>query len=200
MTQLLKISSSASGSNSVTEKLMDKIQEQLQEQLQQTLTKVNVVSRNLNESELPLLSPDLIGAYFTPAEKLSQQQNELLKVSQQYIDELFASDIILLGAPMYNFGIPASLKAYFDLIARANKTFNYTSEGPVGLVKNKKAILAIATGGTPLNSPYDFVSPYLKQFLNFIGITDIQVVAIDKRGDSEELLTEAQTHIQNLNY
>lgn len=196
MTQLLKISSSASGSNSVTEKLMDKIQEQLH----QTLTEVNVVSRNLNESELPLLSPDLIGAYFTPAEKLSQQQNELLKVSQQYIDELFASDIILLGAPMYNFGIPASLKAYFDLIARANKTFNYTSEGPVGLVKNKKAILAIATGGTPLNSPYDFVSPYLKQFLNFIGITDIQVVAIDKRGDSEELLTETQTHIQNLNY
>jgi len=196
MTQLLKISSSASGSNSVTEKLMDKIQEQLH----QTLTEVNVVSRNLNESELPLLSPDLIGAYFTPAEKLSQQQNELLKVSQQYIDELFASDIILLGAPMYNFGIPASLKAYFDLIARANKTFNYTSEGPVGLVKNKKAILAIATGGTPLNSPYDFVSPYLKQFLNFIGITDIQVVAIDKRGDSEELLNQAQTHIQNLNY
>jgi len=192
--KLLQINSSASGSNSVTKKLIDKITEHLQ----QTLGETDVIERNLNTSELPLLNPDLIGAYFTPSEKLSDEQENLLKASNQYVNEILSSDIIVLGAPMYNFGIPAALKAYFDLIARANLTFSYTPEGPVGLVKNTKVILAIATGGTPLNSPYDFVTPYLKQFLNFIGITDIQVIAIDQRGDTEKFLNEANTNILSL--
>lgn len=192
--KILNIQSSASGPNSVTQKLSQAVLEHLKTQSDLSLTE-----RNLQKSELPLLHPELIGAYFTADEERSQEQKDLLTISNQYVQEWIDSDVIVMSAPMYNFGIPAALKAYFDLLARVNLTFSYTAEGPVGHLKNKKVIVTVATGGTPLGSPYDFVTPYVKQFLTFLGIDDITFISIDKRGDFEQHFSNAKQDIQKIN-
>jgi FMN-dependent NADH-azoreductase len=190
---VLHIQSSASGPKSVTSKLSQAILEHLK-----TQTDLALVERDLQKSELPLLHPELIGAYFTPEDQRSPEQKKLLTTSDNYVQEWKNSDIIVMAAPMYNFGIPAALKAYFDLLARVNLTFSYTAEGPVGHLKNKKVIITVATGGTPLGSPYDFVTPYVKQFLNFLGVDDITFISIDQRGDFEQFFQNAKEEIQKI--
>jgi FMN-dependent NADH-azoreductase len=191
---LLHIDSSVTGANSVTRKLTERIQAFIKSKTAET----TVVSRDVGTNQLPLLDPNIIGAYFTPEKDRSPEQKELLSISDQLVNEVVSADILIIGAPMYNFGISANLKAYFDLIARAGLTFAYTAEGPKGLLQNKKAIIAVATGGTPVGSPYDFVTPYIKQILAFMGITDLQFISIDQRGKIEELLKAAQTQIEQL--
>lgn len=190
---ILNIQSSASGPKSVTSKLSQAVLEHLKTQGNLTL-----IERDLQKSDLPLLHPEMTGAYFTPEDQRSQEQNDLLTTSNVYVQEWMDSDVIIMSAPMYNFGIPAALKAYFDLLARVNLTFSYTAEGPVGHLKNKKVIVTVATGGTPLGSPYDFVTPYVKQFLNFLGIEDITFIKIDQRGDFEQHFASAKTEIQKI--
>jgi FMN-dependent NADH-azoreductase len=102
-----------------------------------------------------------------------------LAESDVLVDELLAADTLVIAAPMYNFGVPAALKAWIDQICRAGRTFNYTPQGPVGTVEGKRAYVVITTGGAPVGSPVDFVSPYLKAVLGFIGITDVTIVAVD---------------------
>jgi FMN-dependent NADH-azoreductase len=102
-----------------------------------------------------------------------------LAESDVLVDELLAADTLVIAAPMYNFGVPAALKAWIDQICRAGRTFNYTPQGPVGTVEGKRAYVVITTGGAPVGSPVDFVSPYLKAVLGFIGITDVTFVAVD---------------------
>lgn len=102
-----------------------------------------------------------------------------LAESDVLVDELLAADTLVIAAPMYNFGVPAALKAWIDQICRAGRTFNYTPQGPVGTVEGKRAYIIITTGGAPVGSPVDFVSPYLKAVLGFIGITDLTIVAVD---------------------
>ena len=191
--KLLNIQSSTSGPNSVTAKLSQAVLDHLQSQ-----GELSILERDLQKSELPLLRPELVGAYFTPEEERSAEQKELLTTSDQYVQEWLDHDVIVMSAPMYNFGIPGALKAYFDLLARVNRTFSYTAEGPVGHLKNKKVIVTVATGGTPLGSPYDFVTPYVKQFLNFLGVDDITFISIDKRGDFEEHFASAKSEIQKI--
>lgn len=100
----------------------------------------------------------------------------MLTFSDQLINEVKAADVIVLGVPVYNFSIPATLKAWIDLVARARETFRYTENGPVGLLENKKVYLVMASGGVPLESEMDFASNYLKFFMQFIGITDVTLV------------------------
>jgi len=129
---------------------------------------------------LPFVDADWIGANFTPAEQRSAQQRQRLAESDTLVAELVAADVIVIGTPVYNFSIPASLKAWVDLVARAGLTFRYTENGPVGLLKGKKAYVVIATGGTPVGSDIDFASGYLRHLLGFIGIDDVTLIAADR--------------------
>lgn len=145
-------------------------------QLQQKHPGAVVKTRNLASTPLPHLDETLLGAFFTPAEQRSPEQVALLGPSDEAVTELMAADLVVIGVPMYNFGIHSGLKAWIDHIVRAGLTFTYNSEGQEGLVKGKKVFLAVASGGVYSDGPLlsaDFTGPYLKQILGFIGITDI---------------------------
>ena len=139
-----------------------------------------VVSRNVAESSLKPIDQNWIGAAYTPDEAQTPEQKALLVHSDALIAELKEADEIVIGAAMHNFSIPSTLKLWIDLIARRGKTFSYGANGPEGLLKGKKATVVIASGGvytagTPAGS-YDFVEPYLRAVLGFLGITDVMFV------------------------
>jgi|SRR5690554_1304828 len=127
-------------------------------------------------SGLPFLDESWINANFTDPTERSAAQKSVLDLSDKLINEVKAADVIVMAVPIYNFGIPAALKAWVDLVARARETFQYTEDGPVGLLENKKVYLVMASGGVPLESDMDFASQYLKFFLQFIGITDVTLI------------------------
>ena len=108
-----------------------------------------------------------------------QQENDIIQLADELIEELQKADNIIIGAPVYNFGPPASLKAWADLVARAGTTFRYTEKGPQGLLEGKKAYIIAVSGGVPINSDMDFMSGWLKFFLGFIGITDVEMIVAD---------------------
>lgn len=140
---------------------------------------IDATHRDLGNG-VPLVDEAWIGANFTPADERSPEQRAVLEFSDTLIAELQAADVIVIGSPIYNFGIPAVLKAWIDMIARARVTFRYTDKGPEGLLKGKKAYIVIASGGVPVDSESDFATPYLRQALGFVGITDVDVIAADR--------------------
>jgi len=139
----------------------------------------SVTTRDLAANDLPYVSAERFAANLTPAAERTPEQADLAAIADTLIAELQAADTIVIAAPVYNFGPPATLKAWADLVARAGTTFQYTANGPEGLLKGKKAYLAIATGGTPVGADYDFMSRWLTFFLGFLGITDVTIVAAD---------------------
>jgi FMN-dependent NADH-azoreductase len=146
-----------------------------------------VVVRDLSANTLPFVDEAWIEASRTPEEQRSAQQQKLLQLSDTLIDEVMAADTIVLGVPMHNFSIPATLKAWIDLIARAGKTFTYTDKGPKGLVPASKKAFAIVSRGGPYapDSPLaamDFQVPYLQKVLGFLGLTDLSFIHADKQG------------------
>lgn len=146
---------------------------------------------------LPFINEDWINANFTPDEERTAEQKETLELSDQLIQELFDNDVIIIGLPMYNFGIPATFKAWIDLITRARKTFQYTENGAEGLITGKKAYIIAATGGTPIGSEADFATSYVKFILSFIGIQDIEVITADfLMADTEDKIKTAKTKIE----
>ena len=176
--RLLKINSSANKTNSISRNQVDDIISKLTNKYHTT----EVIDRDVAYSNLPYLDHEFVQAMFQKG-TLSAEQIKTLSISDVLIDELHSSDIIVIGAPMYNFTIPASLKSYFDLISRPGKTFNYTAQGSVeGLVNLKMAIVVISTGGTPIGSPMDFSKGYITSFLKFIGINNIQFIEMDQAG------------------
>jgi FMN-dependent NADH-azoreductase len=138
-----------------------------------------ITTRDLAANDLPYVSAERFGANLTPAAERNAEQAELAAIADTLIAELQAADTIVIATPIYNFGPPAVLKAWADLVARAGTTFQYTANGPEGLLKGKKAYLAIASGGTPVGSDIDFMSRWLTFFLGFLGITDVEMVAAD---------------------
>jgi FMN-dependent NADH-azoreductase len=138
-------------------------------------SKNTLIDRDLTTG-VDFISEAWIGANFTPENERSAVQDEVLSFSNELVEEVFAAQHIVIGAPMYKFSIPAMLKAWFDQIARAKLTFEYTDTGPRGLVEGKKAYVVIASGGVTVGSEYDFSSNYLKQVLGFIGITDVTII------------------------
>jgi len=138
-----------------------------------------VTTRDLAANDIPYVSAERFGANLTPAADRTPEQAELAAIADTLIAELQAADTIVIAAPVYNFGPPATLKAWADLVARVSTTFRYTATGPEGLLTGKKAYLAIASGGTPVGSDFDFMSRWLTFFLGFIGITDVTIVAAD---------------------
>ena len=138
-----------------------------------------VVTRDLADNDLPFIDADRFAANLAPHADRTPQQQELAAISDTLIAELQDADTIVLGLPFYNFSVPATVKAWADLVARAGTTFTYTPDGPKGLLKGKKTYITIATGGTPVGSDIDFMTPWLKFFLAFIGIEDVEMIAVD---------------------
>ncbi len=175
MSKILSIISSPRGAASNSIKLANAIVDKLREADPAAAVQV----KDLTKSPFPHLEETHLNAFFTPVEKHTEADKEAIRHSNEAIHEIMHADVIVIGAPMYNFGIPSVLKAWFDHIGRAGITFKYTAEGPVGLVTGKKAYIAVATGGVYSSgdaAAADFVTPYIKTFLGFIGITDVTVV------------------------
>ncbi|WP_198115193.1 FMN-dependent NADH-azoreductase [Massilia rhizosphaerae] len=130
-----------------------------------------VTVRDLGADPHPVLDEATLGALFTPAEQRTPEQAARVALNDALIAEAQAADVIVLGAPMYNFGMPIQLKAWFDAVARAGVTFRYTENGPEGLLKNKKVYVATARGGIyPADA--DPQVPHIRMLLNFLGLTD----------------------------
>ncbi|MCM3563092.1 FMN-dependent NADH-azoreductase [Hydrogenophaga intermedia] len=135
-----------------------------------------VIVRDLAENPLPHLDLARVGAYSTPAERRTPEQQVLVAQSDELITELQGADVVALGLPLYNFGVPSTLKAYFDHVARAGVTFRYTASGPEGLVKGKQVIVFAARGGLYQGLPHDTQTPFVRNFLGFLGMTDVRFV------------------------
>jgi len=128
-------------------------------------------------NSLPSVTQDWIGANFTPADARTADQTDVLGLSDTLIAEVKAADLLLIGLPIYNFGMPAALKAWIDLICRVGETFVYTETGPKGLLSGKRAIVTVASGGVPVGSPMVHATTYLTQVMAFIGITDVTYIS-----------------------
>ncbi len=148
---------------------------------------------------VPHLDADLLGGWIKPAEEQSSREQAAANRSSQLTDELLASDVLVLAAPMYNFAIPSTLKAWLDHVLRAGVTFKYAENGPEGLLKNKRAFVLTARGGIYAGSPLDHQEPYLRQALGFIGITDVQFIHAEGLNMGGEAMTkglhEAQAQV-----
>jgi len=142
-------------------------------------TGARVTTRDLAAEPLPFVSAAGFAANLTPAAERTADRAALAEIADTLIAELQAAEAIVIASPIYNFGPPASLKAWADLVARAGTTFRYTANGPEGLRTGKKAYLAIASGGTPVGADYDFMSRWLTFFLGFLGIPVVETVAAD---------------------
>ena len=157
-----------------------------------------VIRRDLRDA-LPQITEDWVNANFTPADQRDDAQADSLALSDLLVQELKDADTIVIGLPVYNFGVPAAVKAWIDLVARAGVTFRYSDTGPVGLLSGKRAILAVATGGTRVGSDVDFATGYMKHILGFIGISDVQVIAADRvMAQGAEAIATAKAKIDAL--
>lgn len=190
---ILTINSSGRFEGSVTRQLVDRITTEIE----QSATQSTVHQRDL-ATGLPFIDQQWIAANFTDPAERTEAHLETLNFSNELVNELQRADTLVIGVPIYNFSIPAVLKAWIDLIARAKLTFRYTQDGPEGLLSGKKVYLAMASGGVPIGSEADFASRYLLQVLAFVGLTDVTIVDASKVDfDSENLLddlTEEITH------
>lgn len=173
-TCVLRIDSSANNETSVTRQLADLFIQRLGER-----ESIQVVSRDLVQG-LPFLDAGWIAANFTEPTARDADKQAALALSDALIGEVRAADVLVIGVPIYNFGVPATLKAWIDQIARARETFRYTEHGPEGLLTGKKAYLLVASGGTPVGGAIDFATPWLKHVLAFIGITDVEIIAAER--------------------
>jgi len=195
MTKILRIDSSARHTDSVSRELADRLIARLGTA---TTGDVDVTIRDLSTG-VPQLSESTLGAMWTPADDRTDDQNAELAEADAAIAELFAADAIVIGLPIYNFGPPASLKAWADLVARAGTTFRYTADGPEGLVPNKPVYVVVASGGVPIGSPMDFSSTWITTFLGFLGLTDVTIIAAGQLNvDPDRALATARDHVDQV--
>ena len=138
-----------------------------------------VLERDLVAEAVPHLTGAVVGAAMTPAEQRSPEQAETVSLADRLIEELEAADVVVLAAPMYNFSVPSTVKAWIDHVVRAGRTFRYGANGPEGLLRGKKVFIVTARGGVYSQGPgksMDFHEPYLRHVLGFIGLTDLSFI------------------------
>jgi len=197
MATLLYVSSSIFGDNGNSSQLANEFIQRWQADNGGT-----VIRRDVGTEALPHLSAEHAGAFFTPAGQRTAAQNEIVARSDALIDEVRQADVIVLAVPMYNFGVPSVLKAYFDHIARAGITFRYTASGPVGLLEDRPVYILAARGGLYAGTPNDSQTPFIRSFLGFIGLKDVHFVYAEglNMGDDkkENSLQEAGRAIETL--
>nr|WP_068888007.1 NAD(P)H-dependent oxidoreductase [Pedobacter panaciterrae] len=174
MKNILHLKSSIQGATSYSVKLGHAIIEEIQEKyLNSTVEELNLV-----DIEIPHLKPEVLRTFFIPNDQLTEEEKKSILLSDHLVKQLFAADIIVIGAPLINFTIHSALKAWIDHITRAGITFGYGENGPIGKVTGKKVYVAMSSGGVYSEGPgkaNDFVAPYLKAFLGFLGMTDLTV-------------------------
>lgn len=163
-----------------------------------------VISRDLAREPVPHLTAERFQAFLSKAEERTPEQQAVVAYSDRLIAELKRADVIVLGLPMYNFGVPSMLKAYFDHIARAGVTFQYTEKGAVGLLTGKTVYVVAARGGIYAGTPMDTQTSYVRTFLGFLGITDVEFVYAEGLAISESskqaALGRAKTFIELLTH
>ncbi len=187
---VLRIDASARREGSVSRDLATKIINRLAPD--------RVIARDL-ATPPPLLDEAWVGANFTPSDQRTEDQRAKLALSDELIAELAAADTLVIGLPIYNFGVPAALKAWIDQVARAGVTFQYTETGPKGLLEGKRAIVAVASGGTEAGSEVDFATGYIRHVLGFIGIHDVAFVTADRlMVDAEAAMATAHAQLDAL--
>lgn len=190
---VLLVNASSRLQDSVTRHLT----ERLVEEIRQRHGIAQLVVRDVAASPPNVIDESWVKANFTTAEDRDEQQLNVLAQSDNLVAELKDADVIILGVPIYNFSVPAALKAWIDLVARAGLTFRYASDGPVGLLEGKQAFVAIASGGVPIDSAVDFATPYIRHVLGFIGIKDVSIVAAERLNvDSEASRRTAEQQIK----
>jgi len=195
MSTLLHIDSSARFTGSITRQLSAAYVEQWQAKN----AGGTVVRRDLATQALPHISEAMIGAYFTPADQRSPEQQAIITESDKLVDELFAADILVIGVPMYNFAPPSSFKAWIDHISRVGRTFKYGENGPVGLLTGKRAIVILSRGGIYSEGPaqgLEFQGTYIRGVLGFLGITDVELVIAEGVSKGEEKAKQAIAQAQ----
>jgi len=192
MNNILHIDASGRKTPSVSRRLSNEIVQEI------SSDKSTVVYRDVSQG-LPFVDELMIGAYYTQSDERSEEQHQAIAVSDTIVEELKAADNIIIGLPVYNFSMPAGFKAWSDLAARIGETFKYTDNGPVGLLEAKKAYIVVASGGTKVGSEIDFLTPWLRHFLGFIGIHDVKIVqaeALNQNGD--RAIEEARASIASI--
>lgn len=194
MTNILRVESSIKGEASVSRKLTDRIIARLTA----ADPDATVTLRDLSAG-VPHIDGDWIGAVYTPAEARSPEQADRATYSDTLLAEVRAADTLVIALPVYNFGVPAPLKGWIDHLARKGETFQYTEAGPEGLLKGKRAIVALSSDGTKIGSEIDFASGYIRHMLGFFGITDVDFIAADQMVfGPEETLKKAEAQIDAL--
>jgi len=178
-----------STSRALAKKLLDKIKKPEDEVIYRDLDDEMVVVSGLTESGMKIEEKDR-----------NEHHKKMFELSDKLVSELKESDIIIISAPIYNYGPPATLKAWADLAARVGETFRFKPDGRrEGLLSNKRAFLVITSGGTKLNSNEDFLTPWLKFILNFFGIEKVDVVSADQMAlDYEKSIKDAEAQIENI--
>lgn len=174
MIRVLRIDASGRTFGSVSRALADRTVDALQAE-----TEIALNRRELANG-VPIIDADWIAARGVAGEDRTPDQNRILELSDALIGELRAADLLLIALPIYNFTVPASFKAWIDLVCRARETFRYTENGPIGLLAGKRALVLFVSGGTAYGSEIDFASGYVRHILGFIGITDVEFIAADR--------------------
>ncbi len=194
MTNILRVESSIKGEASISRKLTDRIIARLTA----ADPDATVTLRDLSAG-VPHIDGAWMGAVFTPAEARTPEQADRAAYSDALLAEVRAADTLVIALPVYNFGVPAPLKGWIDHLARKGETFQYTEAGPEGLLKGKRAIIALSSDGTKIGSEIDFASGYIRHMLGFFGITDVDFIAADQMiFGPEETLKKAEAQIDAL--
>ncbi|MEX2497855.1 MAG: NAD(P)H-dependent oxidoreductase [Wenzhouxiangellaceae bacterium] len=196
MIRVLQVNSSLFGASGQSTGLADTFVEHVRRRH----SDAQVTRRGLTPDAIPHLDEETFTAFTTPPEQHTPDQRQRLTLSDELIAELQEANLIVIGLPMYNFSVPSTLKAWFDHVARAGLTFRYTESGPEGLLKGKRAVVACARGGR-YSGEADTQTPYIRQFLGFLGIEDVEFVYADGLAMGEgadQSILDASNRLQNI--
>jgi FMN-dependent NADH-azoreductase len=198
MTTLLQINSSIQNGNGQSSQLASRFVATFRERN----PNARLIKRDLAADPVPHLTAERFGAFITKPEEHTADQRAVVAYSDELIGELKAADVIVLGLPMYNFGVPSQLKAYFDHVARAGVTFRYTASGPQGLLTGKKVYVFAARGGQYAGGVMDTQTGYVRDFLRFLGMDDVEFVYAEGLAMGPEVrdasLANAAEHAERL--
>lgn len=194
--KILQINSSVRGAESTSTKLATGIVRRLTSIKPEAEVEVRELATQ------PILDAEALGALFTPADARTPEQNARVAIDDATIEQVKEADVVVLGVPLYNLGEPVQLKAWIDAISRSGVTFRYTANGPEGLLQGKKVFVAFSRGGRYKDTPYDTQTPYLRNMLGFLGMTDVTFLHAEGLAMGEDAanraLAEVQAEIESL--
>ncbi len=189
------IDASSRLASSTTRRLSKLMVEKLLDKKEQVIT-----YRDVGKAHgLQFADETIVSGLFTADEDRSEIQKVALKPSDEIVKEAENNDTWVIGLPIYNFSMPATFKTWADMLARTRKTFKYTENGPVGLLQNKKVFVIIASGGTAIDSELDFCTPWLRQFMRFIGVSDLTIIKADRYSKDKEVevINQIEKEVEN---